>query len=389
MSSIIIVGGGIYGVTAALELQRRGHAVLLFDPGPLPYPRAASTDISKVIRMDYGVEDFYMELMETAFPIWDQWNGRWERPLYHETGITLITSQPMQPGGFEYESFIRLQQLGIRAEQLNNRAIRQRFPSWSTGRFVDGYFNPRAGWVESGSVVAHILEEAQAVGVEVHSGEAFGQLIESDSRVTGIITTAGQRYTADTVVIAAGSWTPAMLSSLSGKLWPDGQFVFHFSPREFHAYQPPQFPVWAADVHTTGWYGFPVTSEGIVKIANHGPGWLVDPREQSQVPPEAENSVREFLRESIPGLADAPIVHTRLCFYCDSFDGDFWMDWVPDREGLMVCAGDSGHAFKFAPLLGPLIADVLEHSPNRFTSRFSWREPRGDASSGASPTPRK
>ena len=71
MPSVIIVGGGIFGITTALELRRRGHAVTVFDPGPLPHPRAASTDISKVIRMDYGAEDLYWELMLEAFPIWD------------------------------------------------------------------------------------------------------------------------------------------------------------------------------------------------------------------------------------------------------------------------------------------------------------------------------
>ncbi len=74
---IAIVGSGIFGVTAALELGRRGHAVDLFDPGPLPHPLAASTDITKMIRMDYGSDEFYMALMEDAFAGWDRWNAEW------------------------------------------------------------------------------------------------------------------------------------------------------------------------------------------------------------------------------------------------------------------------------------------------------------------------
>ena len=68
---IIIVGAGIFGVTAALELAKRGHQVKLFDPGPLPHPDAASTDISKAIRLGYGADEFYMELMEIALEGWD------------------------------------------------------------------------------------------------------------------------------------------------------------------------------------------------------------------------------------------------------------------------------------------------------------------------------
>ena len=59
IQSIIVVGAGICGVTGAIELQRRGYNALLFDPGPLPNPNAASTDISKMIRMDYGADEFY------------------------------------------------------------------------------------------------------------------------------------------------------------------------------------------------------------------------------------------------------------------------------------------------------------------------------------------
>ncbi len=68
--SVIIVGAGIFGVTAALELRRRGYNVALFDSGPLPRPEASSTDISKIIRIDYGTDEFYTELMEVALPRW-------------------------------------------------------------------------------------------------------------------------------------------------------------------------------------------------------------------------------------------------------------------------------------------------------------------------------
>ena len=95
-----------------------------------------------------------------------------------------------------------------------------------------------------------------------------------------------------------------------------------------------------------------------------------DPR---TVLPSEIDAFRAFLRDSLPRLADAPIASTRLCLYCDTFDGDFWIDHDPERHGLVVAAGDSGHGFKFAPVLGPLIADVVERRPNPHASRFAWR----------------
>ena len=45
---IAVVGAGVFGLCAALRLRERGHDVTVFDPGPVPHPLAASTDISKV-----------------------------------------------------------------------------------------------------------------------------------------------------------------------------------------------------------------------------------------------------------------------------------------------------------------------------------------------------
>src|SRR6187431_2013848 len=101
---IAVVGGGIFGVTAALAMRERGHDVSLHDPGPLPHPLAESTDISKVVRLDYGADEDYTALMERALDGWRGWNAAWREPLFHETGVLFVCRDEMAPGGFEYES---------------------------------------------------------------------------------------------------------------------------------------------------------------------------------------------------------------------------------------------------------------------------------------------
>lgn len=373
MSRIHVVGAGILGVTAALELRRRGHAVALFDPGPLPHPLAASTDISKAIRMDYGRDELYMALMEEALRGWDDWNEAWGEALYHEDGVLFLGRRPMRPGDFEYESFTRLQKRGHRPQRLNSTTLKARFPAWAAGHYPDGYFNPRGGWAESGRVVARLLEQAQATGVELRQQVAFAQLLEQGGRVVGFVAADGTKHPADYVVVAAGAWTPTLLPHLGDVMWAVGQPVLHFRPDDPAAYRAPYFAVWGADISNTGWYGFPATAEGIVKIANHGPGRRVHPDEPRLVAPEEEGRFRAFLHETFPGLADAPLIGNRLCLYCDTWDGNFWIDHDPEREGLLVAAGGSGHGFKFAPVFGPLIADVLESRANPYAGRFAWR----------------
>src|SRR4051812_40296616 len=54
---ILVIGGGIFGVTAALELRARGHEVTLLEQGRIPNPLAESMDVSKAVRMDYGADE--------------------------------------------------------------------------------------------------------------------------------------------------------------------------------------------------------------------------------------------------------------------------------------------------------------------------------------------
>jgi sarcosine oxidase / L-pipecolate oxidase len=84
--------------------------------------------------------------------------------------------------------------------------------------------------------------------------------------------------------------------------------------------------------------------------------------------------LRAFLAASLPDLYDAPLVYTRRCLYVDTPDGDFWISHHPQREGLTVASGDNGHGFKFAPILGELIADAVEGKPNHWLSKFRWRD---------------
>ncbi len=381
--SLVIVGAGVFGLTAALELKARGWRVTVLDPGPIPTPTAASTDISKVVRMDYGADELWTEMGRRSLPRWREWNRRSGATLFHEDGFLVLTRAPMRPGGFEFESFQLLSRQGERLERLDSAALAHRFPAWAAERYLDGYLNPQGGWAESGKVVTWLALEARREGVLLVENCAFAEFLESGSRVVGVRAQDGREFRADLTLLAAGAWTPTLLPELNDVMWATGQPVLHFRVANPSEWQAPHFPVWAADIGRTGWYGFPALADGTLKVANHGPGRRVHPDEPREVSPDDEPRFRAFLRETFPALAAAPLIGTRLCLYCDTFDGNFWLDHHPQRPGLFVAAGDSGHAFKFAPVLGDLIADAVEHQQNDALQRFAWRERKATGGEGA------
>jgi glycine/D-amino acid oxidase-like deaminating enzyme len=370
---IVIVGAGVFGITSALELRRRGHAVTVLDPGPVPHPLAASTDISKVVRMEYGDDVQYMEMVEQAIPGFHAWNRELGRPLYHEGGVTMFTRQPMAPGNFEYESYHMLLARGHEPTRIQGADLQRQFPAWSEA-YVDGFHHKKGGYVESGRLIAALAQQAHHKGVRFVEGKAAsiseGRVTLADSRL----------LSGDLVIVAAGTWTSLLVPELRPMMRSTGHPVFHLEARDPELFSVPKFCTFMADVAGTGWYGFPYNPiEKVIKVANHGIGLRMHPeRDAREVFPEDHARLRSFLAMAFPALADARVVYTRRCVYCDTLDEHFWIDRHPDKPGILVATGGSGHGMKFAPVLGPLIADAVEGVRNPWLDRFRWRDLRPD-----------
>ena len=156
MSRVIVVGAGINGVTAAIELKKRGHEVVLVDQGPLPHALAASTDISKAVRAAYGADEDYTALAERSIKRWRQWNEEFATQLYHQIGVMFVCQGEMETGDFEYESFKTLKRRGHKVERMNSAKFWKRFPAWNPELYRDGVLEIEAGYAESGRAVSNM-----------------------------------------------------------------------------------------------------------------------------------------------------------------------------------------------------------------------------------------
>ena len=373
----LVVGGGIFGLTAAIALKRRGLGVQLINPDTIPHPLAASTDISKVVRMEYGTDLLYMHMANQAIEGWHVWNEQFGEVLYHETGFILAAKENIESGRqpFEEACFHNLLAHGFYPERLISD-VATRFPVFASGVYPDGFYHPRAGFAKASRTLDALLQRAVSMGVDVRQGQTAREILVEKNQIFGVSTREGERFTAGHVIVAAGNSTPYLLPELLPYFRVTGHPVFHIKPAEPEKYAYPNFAVFAADIANTGWYGFPLhPEEGVVKIGHHGPGIPVHPEKNKRIVPQHQfELLTSFLNHSLPGLAKDPIVYSRLCCYTDTLDGHFWIDNHPEIKGLTVASGGSGHGFKMGPVIGAYIADVSEGRHVAHQDRFGWRQ---------------
>ncbi len=358
---VIVVGGGVFGAAGAFELARRGERVTLVEAGAIPNALAESTDVSKAVRLDYGADEFYVAEMESAIETWRAWNDAFDEIVFHETGTMFVTRSEMV-AGFEHDSFVTLTKRGHPLERLDARAIAAQS---SLRGFVDGYFNPIGGWAESSHVVEKLVSSARDLGAIVHENARVVRVAVENQRATSVVLDDGSEITGDAIVLACGGWIADLVPELASSFRTLAQPVFHIASRDA------QLPVFGADIAHTGWYGFPAHRDGFVKIANHGAGRAMQPASTARdIAPDEISRMKDFLRESLPLLADAEILRARVCVYCDTVDEHFWIAPHPEIANLVVATGGSGHGFKFAPRIGTWIARALEGD---VIERFRWR----------------
>jgi glycine/D-amino acid oxidase-like deaminating enzyme len=367
------VGAGIFGITAAIELNHRGYSVAVLDSGPLPNPQAASNDISKAIRLECGADEAGMIMMERSLAGWERWNTESAEQLYFQTGVAALACTPMTNGEFEYESYQMLLQRDYRPERLTSDDIARRFPAWKPGAFVDGYFHEKGGYAASGRVVAWLVQMAEVEGVALYVGQTAASLIEENGRVVGIQTQEDQKFNADHVIVAAGAWTPLLIPELSAIMPVIGHPIFHLKTADTTLFTPPHFAIFATDIGQSNWYSFPVhPNEGIIKLTRHTSNQRLHPTHDPRTVDDLDvRNLRTFLDSALPGLREANITYTRRCLSCNTLDEQLWIGNHPTKPGLTVAAGGNNHGFKFAPILGEMIADTVEGLP---MPKFKWRE---------------
>ncbi|CAG7981606.1 unnamed protein product [Penicillium salamii] len=431
---IVIVGAGVFGLTTALHLARRGYKnVTILDREAYDHTgytsSAASADRNKIIRASYGKQKLYESLAFKSLDSWEEWNSdvrnasdlpdslHFSDRLWDNCGFVragelsgLDPQETATQDGFpealkdtQYRLSDESRKKDARMNDINPTKL-DPFNRLQRGLGWDGILDGTGGYVAADKSCSWVLYLCQKLGVQTKLGDqyTFKEFIRDGDKIIGVKTGLdGTSFPADLVIVAAGGWTPSVVPEVADLLQTTAGSVakIQLPPQNerhdlWRKYSSSEFPCWSwrltgstmQGTEVGGIYGFPRTQDGLIKIGFRGTKWtnmaysnaegrlISYPTSAQGLPNKALDNIREFCRENMPDLVGLPL-STRLCWYTDSVDSNFLVDRVPGTKGLIVASGGSGHAFKFLPVLGEHVVDVVERKETDYTNLFKWRDP--------------
>jgi glycine/D-amino acid oxidase-like deaminating enzyme len=353
MSSVTVVGAGVFGASAARELALRGWDVTLveqYTPGTVLSGSGGDTRLS---RAAHGGVEWYTRMSRRARTLWLELEEETRSRIWEPVGVAWFARRE---DGFESRSRPTLERAGVPYEWLKPDDARDLYPSLATDDLHAVLFEPEAG----------VLHARRATQLLVQDGERRGVRVQS-ARVQ-----PADDPRSDVVLWACGSWPP--------RFFPE-QVELKISRRDVFFF--------ATDGSWSGTPGYcdydgPFYGHGEIgglgaKIAPDLAGEEIDPDTLDRLPsPALEQVARDYAALRFPALADAPIVGSRVCQYDLTGDTHFIFGRHSERPSWWLLGGGSGHGFKHGPALAEYVADCLEET--REPETFHALGPRtGDA----------
>ncbi len=355
----LIIGAGGMGSAAAYQLARDGRSVLLLEQFEIGHARGSSHGESRIIRLSYE-HPTYVQLAQAAYDLWAELEADAGTALVQRTG-GLDLSAPFNP---IFEACIAsLSALRIRREVLTADEIRRRFPVFRVADGTIGLYQADAG----------ILPASQCVRVMIHRALHYGAVVIEHSPVRSIrlddhgadVQTDQAAYRCRKLIISAGPWAGPLLASLGISLplavTLEQYAFFHAQTRE--KFQPDRLPVFIhygspAGPQRFDYYGLPIFGHTGVKVGEHHAGPVVTADTRTfEVDAQRLQRLSEYARATLPAT-NGEVLQAATCLYTNTPDQHFIIDRLPAYPHVVLAAGFSGHGFKFAILVGRILADL-------------------------------
>jgi sarcosine oxidase len=362
---VIVLGLGAMGSAAAFHIAQRGRRVLgldAYDPG---HTWGASHGRTRAIREAHFEAPEYVPLVQRAYTLWRELEAASGRRLLAITG-GLSIGPPDSP---LVQGVLRSARAhGLAHDYLTPAEMATRFPGFRLTDDLVAVREANAGILEQEACIAAYLELAASHGAAVRHTEPVLRWRADGAGVR--VETARGTYTAEQLVVTAGPWAGEVLADLMLPLTNWRVVSVHFEstrPELFQVERCPQY-FWAVPEGIYG--GFPwLPCEGL-KIGRHDTGEVCTPRSvRRQVESSEVEAVRAVLDRYMPGAA-GPVTGVSTCLYTNTPDRHFIVDRHPTHSQMLYACGFSGHGFKFASVMGEVLADLAIDGATRHPIGF-------------------
>ncbi len=353
---VIVVGVGGMGSAASYYLARRGKRVLGLERFGLAHSMGSSHGHTRIIRLAYYEHPSYVLLLKRAYELWREIQDTADERLLHITGS--VDSGPEDSWVFKgsWES-CRLHDLPH--EVLTGSELHRRHPGY---RLPDDHLalvQPDGGFLAPEKCIVSYVAAAQAHGAEIHARE---RVLEWEPLEGGVrVRTDRGTYEADKLVITAGAWDAELVDVLDGLAVPERQVLAWLQPTRPERFRQDNFPVFNLLVDEGRFYGFPVHGVPGFKFGKyHHLEEVVDPETLDRETHDYdEQLLRDFAERYFPDGC-GPTMDLQTCMFTNTPDNHFVIDLHPNYEQVSFASPCSGHGYKFASVIGEVMADLAE-----------------------------
>jgi sarcosine oxidase len=253
----------------------------------------------------------------------------------------------------------------------------RRFPAFSVPQDYVAVLQPDGGFLAAEPAITAHLALASAAGAKIRSGETI-RAIEPGIGSVRVITDRGA-VEGGAVIVTVGAWTKSLLPEFGATLRVTREVMGWFAVTDGDLLPARQLPVFIVESGHGMHYGIPegrgASEPARIKVAkHHHRDEEVDPDTCDRtVSAEDEALIRAAIAVHVP-IANGKLIAAKTCLYTMTPDGDFLIDHLPGASNVIVASPCSGHGFKFAPVIGELLADLATTGTTRHDiSRFSLR----------------
>ncbi|EXM19381.1 hypothetical protein RAB80_015790 [Fusarium oxysporum f. sp. vasinfectum] len=403
---ILIVGGGAFGLSTVVHLLRAGYKdiTVLDKDEEIPSRWSAANDLNKIVRAEYE-DPLYQDLTVKAI---EAWQTPLFAPHFHQVGFLHCVSgkAPKEAldtlnrfrAAAERDPRMRSHLSPLDSQKDISDAVWQykdsAFPGWN------GYFNKFDGYAHSGNALRSIFLATRAQGVKYILGaagavsEIIYEKTSSGRKAKGVKTTGGLFYPSNLVIVSVGAAGAKLVPEIGKQLVAKSWSVAHLHLTDDETSALRGIPVtYARDL---GFFFEPDPKTNLLKLCPMGGGFIntdpktgishapTDLKQSAFLPDGDEKQLRELVRQTLPQFADRPFVKKTLCWFADTADSDFIIDYVPNTSSsVLFLSGDSGHGFKFFPIFGGFVKDLLQsENGEQPEARWRWKNPKPDEGKG-------